>query len=215
MHTFIIDGGTTALRTAYIQNKMTGQIDLIHVTTDKTSITIKQIHDLQIPLLVVSRIPRLIWLEEANLMTIPAQNALLKLLEEPPANTTFYLTCQSVSMLLPTIRSRCQLHNLPNSPNLPNSANLSELKQIMSLSPGDRLTKLGKMDRTEAIDYLAKIEVALREMFTTPLPDKGLVTLAKIARLTQIAKRQLTENCSVSLVLQTFYLKLPHTHPVK
>jgi DNA polymerase III delta prime subunit len=44
-------------------------------------------------------------LEKASLQ---AQNALLKLLEEPPANTQIWLTTVSATNLLPTIISRCQ-----------------------------------------------------------------------------------------------------------
>jgi DNA polymerase-3 subunit delta' len=39
-------------------------------------------------------------------MTVQAQNALLKLLEEPPASVVFVLTCENKSVLLETIRSR-------------------------------------------------------------------------------------------------------------
>ena len=38
----------------------------------------------------------------------PAQNKLLKLIEEPPAHGVFILVCQSADQLLPTIRSRVQ-----------------------------------------------------------------------------------------------------------
>ena len=40
-------------------------------------------------------------------MTPQAQNALLKILEEPPAHLLFILTCDSRTSLLETIRSRC------------------------------------------------------------------------------------------------------------
>lgn len=42
-------------------------------------------------------------------MTIQAQNALLKLVEEPPAHCIFILTCDNRSKLLPTILSRVML----------------------------------------------------------------------------------------------------------
>ena len=214
MHAFIIDGGTGESRAELITGKLDSHSELIHVVTEKTSITIKQIQDLRTPLSISTRLPRLVWLEEANLMTTPAQNALLKLLEEPPENTSFYLTCQSASMLLPTVRSRCQIITLTlHSPLY--TSHLSELKELMSLTAGDRLGKLGKMDRAQATSYLTDIESALRDKLSSSLPDKSLMTLARIAKLAQIAHRQLSENCSVSLVLQTFYLKLPHTHPVK
>ena len=38
-----------------------------------------------------------------------ASNALLKMLEEPPANTIFFLVSHAAGRLLPTIRSRCRL----------------------------------------------------------------------------------------------------------
>ncbi len=45
-------------------------------------------------------------------MSIPAQNALLKVLEEPPKNVVLILTCTSASSILPTIRSRAQIFSL-------------------------------------------------------------------------------------------------------
>lgn len=46
--------------------------------------------------------------EEAELLNPASQNALLKTLEEPPANTTLILITTREERLLPTIRSRCQ-----------------------------------------------------------------------------------------------------------
>ncbi len=51
-------------------------------------------------------------LTEVDNMGIPAQNALLKILEEPPANVIFILTCISSMNLLQTIRSRMQIISL-------------------------------------------------------------------------------------------------------
>jgi len=45
---------------------------------------------------------------EAQLMSRSAQNALLKTLEEPPANTYLFLISEQIGTLLPTIRSRSQ-----------------------------------------------------------------------------------------------------------
>ena len=46
---------------------------------------------------------------EAELMSIAAQNSLLKTLEEPPAGVTIILLCQKPEQLLPTTLSRCSL----------------------------------------------------------------------------------------------------------
>ena len=50
---------------------------------------------------------RVMILAEAQTMTPQAQNALLKILEEPPAHLLFILTCDTRTSLLETIRSRC------------------------------------------------------------------------------------------------------------
>ncbi len=51
---------------------------------------------------------RMVLILTADLMNIQAQNALLKLLEEPPEKTFFILTASKTSKLLPTIISRCR-----------------------------------------------------------------------------------------------------------
>lgn len=50
---------------------------------------------------------RIAVLEQAELLSEPAANALLKTLEEPPGDSLLILTVQSVGSLLPTIVSRC------------------------------------------------------------------------------------------------------------
>lgn len=55
---------------------------------------------------------RAVVLEEASNLTVEAQNALLKILEELPAEAIFILASDSESRLLPTVVSRCQIINL-------------------------------------------------------------------------------------------------------
>ena len=45
---------------------------------------------------------------DCQAMTVQAQNAALKILEEPPQNVYFFLLTDSASALLPTVRSRAQ-----------------------------------------------------------------------------------------------------------
>jgi len=45
---------------------------------------------------------------DAHLMTEPAANAFLKILEEPPEKSTFILSTSNINAILPTILSRCQ-----------------------------------------------------------------------------------------------------------
>lgn len=48
-------------------------------------------------------------IHDADLMNAAAQNALLKLLEEPPSSAAFVLCASNPALLLPTVRSRCVL----------------------------------------------------------------------------------------------------------
>ncbi len=55
---------------------------------------------------------RVLILCDAHTMTPQAQNALLKILEEPPRHLIFILTCENRAQMLATIRSRVQVVSL-------------------------------------------------------------------------------------------------------
>jgi DNA polymerase-3 subunit delta' len=48
-------------------------------------------------------------IDDADLLNVASGNALLKTLEEPPRNSLLILLATSTDLLLPTIRSRCQI----------------------------------------------------------------------------------------------------------
>jgi hypothetical protein len=90
-----------------------------------------------------AKVQRIAFLPDAQTMTKDAQNALLKLLEEPPEGSMLLLTATSERAMLPTIVSRCQVFQL--SP--PDSAELTatfrqagfkdeDIKLAMSISGG-------------------------------------------------------------------------------
>ncbi len=82
------------------------------VRADGSSISIEAIRNLQkfLQLKTVGNKPlrRSVIVEHAQALTTEAQNAFLKLLEEPPADTIMILTADSPRSLLPTILSRVQ-----------------------------------------------------------------------------------------------------------
>ncbi len=55
---------------------------------------------------------RVVLVRDAQCMMPPAANALLKVLEEPPAGVLFILTARDATALLPTIQSRCAKYSL-------------------------------------------------------------------------------------------------------
>lgn len=53
-------------------------------------------------------------IEQAGTLTLPAANALLKVIEEPPERTVIILCADNAEAVLPTIQSRAQLVYFPN-----------------------------------------------------------------------------------------------------
>ncbi len=86
--------------------------DMIQISLKdkKKIISISQIREMTLKISVKPHeaLFRMVLILEGDLMNLQAQNALLKVLEEPPENTFFILTVTQVSPLLPTIRSRCR-----------------------------------------------------------------------------------------------------------
>lgn len=75
----------------------------------RASITIEQVRTLGHTLTLspyYAEGARIVIIDEAQALTIEAQNALLKLIEEPPARTHFVLVAEQLESLLPTVCSR-------------------------------------------------------------------------------------------------------------
>lgn len=131
------------------------------------------------------------------------QNALLKLLEEPPANVSFILICKSIQSLLPTILSRCTSVRLKGQ-ELPEGEVLETARKIVSgiVSPSEydlllALNELGKNNNAEAV--LAAVKILLRDALALlcgakALCDPGLAKTAA-ARLTKQKLLQMAELC--------------------
>lgn len=80
---------------------------------------------------------------EADIMTVQAQNALLKTIEEPPQYAVFILLTENADVLLPTINSRCVM---------------LKLRYIK-----DALIKKYLMERMEVPDYKAEVCAAFAQ----------------------------------------------------
>jgi DNA polymerase-3 subunit delta' len=81
----------------------------IAAAADKTSISIEQIRLMQAAIVNtgLTNQVRVVVVEQAELMTTSAANALLKVLEEPPKDVYFILTCSQRTLLPATVVSRC------------------------------------------------------------------------------------------------------------
>ena len=83
-------------------------VQIVGIPEKKKSIGVDSIRALKEDMLLVPNDLsfRLFILEDAEAMTIAAQNAALKILEEPPANVFFFILLENAASLLPTVRSR-------------------------------------------------------------------------------------------------------------
>lgn len=94
------------------ESKLTSYPYYLHIETLENTISIDSIRRAQqfmlLKTLGKNNIRRVLVVDQAERMTIEAQNAFLKLLEEPPKDTIIILSVINAMTLLPTIRSRTQ-----------------------------------------------------------------------------------------------------------
>ncbi|HOW17751.1 MAG TPA: AAA family ATPase [Phycisphaerae bacterium] len=81
-------------------------------------------------------------IEEAERLNAPAQNAMLKTLEEPPATTFIILLTRAMDRLLPTVRSRA--HPVPFRA-LPTEFVEAKLRELRPNLPPDEVTYLARL----------------------------------------------------------------------
>ena len=123
------------------------QPDIIRVTHEKpASISVDEIREQvnnDIVIKPYSSRYKVYIIADADMMTVQAQNALLKTIEEPPEYAVILLLTENAEVLLPTIRSRCVMLKLRN------------IK--------DQLVKKYLMEQMEIPDYKADICVAFAQ----------------------------------------------------
>ncbi len=102
-----------------------------------------------------------------------AQNKLLKILEEPPTNVYFLLTCASLDKVLPTIRSRC---------------NKIELKKLDDQVISELMNKVDNLDLVLAVSggQIGKAEELAKKRNFSELCKDCLSVLTKMNSSKQV-----------------------------
>jgi hypothetical protein len=159
-------------------------------TSSVTIEDIRQINEflmLKVPL--KTEISRIAIIARAERMTLEAQNALLKNLEEPPKGTIFILTAETNSSLLPTIVSRLHIIKI----NKPASNELSayyleqgykqqDINQALLISDG--LPGLLKILLSEPDNPIATAAIAARRLLSSS-------SFERLAAIDQLSKDKL------------------------
>ncbi len=113
-HAYLFSGAeglgkeTVARVVAHELARLGGPLSEVHIVDGDGTIKIDDIRELRRKVALIPAGYSIWIILEANRMNVESSNALLKVLEEPPVGTYFFLTTTQEQMLLPTILSRCQ-----------------------------------------------------------------------------------------------------------
>lgn len=157
-----------------------------------------------------------------------AQNALLKILEEPPLDTTFILETENEHQVLPTIRSRTQIIN-DKTRLQPQPASSTVFKSFWmeifrSNSIGIRLTKASEIasryPAKEEVDTWLKDQlVNFHNLLVSRVGDRANPNtrllqpeqITKIIRELLKARQLLQGNINLKLLLDHLFINMPST----
>lgn len=198
----------------------------IHVIEKEGSIGIGEVREIQKNLFlkpVSGEIKTVVLLNSQNL-TIEAQNALLKILEEPPLSALIILTANKKDSFLPTIISRCKIIEFSQKNTIPSqneiSDTLSFLESLIYSGVGEKLKlaqDFGK-EKEELITHLDNIISVVRYFLLEkhvkgknflPYSDASKNILLKIIKNLQKTKIILaTTNANPRLTLENSFLNI-------
>jgi DNA polymerase III delta prime subunit len=155
---------------------------------------------------------KIVILDDAHLLTTEAQNALLKVLEEPPERTIIILSSATTDALLPTIISRCQIVELEKEKIDLSPSEILEfnkfLDELNNMRVGDRLKKAEELakDKENALVWIAKLIMCLRGKMLTDEIDMEIVEDIKI--LQKLHTLLKTTNVNPRFAIETTLLSL-------
>ncbi len=180
--------------------------DTQQINQDLSGIKIKHIRDLktQLTYTTYNNEPREIIIYQIESASIPAQNALLKTLEEPPANTKIVLVTANLEEILPTIRSRCHIQVIPSEAegSLNTKSPNTQYSTPHTLSEAILIAEANK-DRQAALQLISQL---IEQTHTNPnYPSPQLVkTLKELTKTKDLLKK----NVNVRLALESCFFKL-------
>jgi hypothetical protein len=191
---------------------------LIIINQTESSIGIEEVRGLQEQLSFGSwsgelQAVLLIRLDQAS---IPAQNALLKILEEPPAQTKFFVTTTAAESVLETVRSRCQIMILENDIekyDFDTDGSISILDQISHNSMRESIELAESyQSKQECINILTNIlnilHRKLQKLRSNNEDGENFIGLTTASKTVLTAIDQLQKNVNVKLVMVECFLKL-------
>lgn len=156
-------------------------------------------------------------IHNAQLLTAEAQNAMLKVLEEPPDQTFFLLTTESRETLLPTILSRCTIVQLGMQKSITEEEREYYQKtynamQNLSITKALKLAEAYSKNKEEITTKIEKLILLLREKLLVSQSTSASSIQLQLVHTTQNLQKTLTiiktTNSSPRLALEVFFLSI-------
>jgi DNA polymerase-3 subunit delta' len=132
------------------------------------------------PLMAARKVARV---DEAQCLNEHGQNALLKVLEEPPGASVLILCTSEASQLLPTVRSRCQRIRLAPLP----EAAVVRVLTAQGLAPDQARTLAARAEGSPGLALArgGEAEAGVRDTVLATLPKLGQLGAAELSRAAQ------------------------------
>ncbi|MCL6096129.1 MAG: hypothetical protein M1444_00385 [Patescibacteria group bacterium] len=191
-----------------LKNKI-DKLDISLIESEK-AVGIAQVRDFQkrIFLKPFKSKQKAVILSAQNGITTEAQNALLKVLEEPPENTIIMLLCESSEGFLPTILSRCKIITLDKENS---EINLKEYEKILlslkNKGVGERLrlAQDNSKDKETALQFVEGLILAC-EVLLRGSQDKDLASAIQLMQKTYTGIKN--TNANLRLAVENLVLNL-------
>ncbi|MFC1653234.1 hypothetical protein ACFL1M_00100 [Patescibacteria group bacterium] len=182
----------------------------VFISNDEGSLGIEAIRNLKI---FLQKKPfekdyQIVYIESAERLTVPAQNSLLKTLEEPPPNCIIFLTTTSSDKLLPTVISRCQIHrNKREIKKVDNSNDFkTTYKEILSSSVSQKVSIAQEhaypKDKTKILLQNA-IELFRKMLYQNPTNE-----IKNNLKIAQKSLLRIQQNVDPRLTIEHFFINL-------
>ena len=155
--------------------------------------------------------------EDADTMTLRAQNRILKTLEEPPSGTVIILLSENTESLIPTILSRCAVIRLAHTEDIEDVESAETAKRVAdSLIDGKPFVEIKKMlssvseNKDKAYAFLDALEhfygnMAVRDDEASRNYPKEYI-YSRVGDIEE-ARRDLKRNAVTGYVIKSFVLK--------
>jgi DNA polymerase III subunit delta' len=217
MQSFLITGLNKSETSSYTSNLLKeNNVDPLDINLQifEKAMGIEDVRDIQKAIILkpFKGKTKAVILEIYENITTEAQNALLKILEEPPANTIIIISASKKELLLPTIISRCKIISIQGKEIKLSETELSSLNDALNTlingKIGDKL-KIAQditKNKQDTAVWLEKMAVFVKNKLTED--ENRLKYLNFLKELQKAYKTIKSTNVSQRTALENLFLSL-------